>query len=231
MKALSKTERDSLLSELDEFNTRLADKRRQRDGIASLKAGIARDVVTGKTGAKAAVLKLDDSDRELVIEIAALETAIADSQKRWEDDAPARAAEHVAARKAAAAEIAVKLIANSREIDEHLQAAAGGFLKRGELVKALGEFGEVVGSAPQDPGHIIMGILGNAGLDKISSQFQRSGEPPHTLAEHDAESLRAVLPADDADVRRMTRFRQEKHAEYQRRNSSTIAGDIVPRRF
>lgn len=231
MKALSKTERDSLRSELDEFNTRLVTKQRERDEITGKKAAIARDVVTGKTGAKAAALKLDDTERELGIEISALETAIAESQTRWEDDAPARAAEHVAARKAAAGNIAVAILENDRAIDRDLRSAAAGFLKRAELAKALGEFGEVAGSAPQAPGHIIMGILGNAGLDKISSQFQRSGEPPHTLAEHDAESMRAVLPADDADVSRMTRFRQEKHAEYQRQNSSTIVGDIVPRRF
>lgn len=219
MTALTKTERDSLLTELDEFNTRLVEKQRDREVLASKKAAMARDVVTGQAGAKAAALKLEDTDRELVIEIAALETAISDSQQRWDDDAPARAAEYAAARKASAAAIALEILDNDRDIDKALRTAASGFLKRAELVTALAEFGEVVGSSPQDAGHIIKNILGNAGLDKIGHDFQRSGELPHTLAEYDAESLRAVLPEDDADVRRMTKFREEKHAEYRRQNS------------
>lgn len=110
MTALTKTERDDLLTEIDEFNTRLVHKQRDREAIDAEKNANARDVVTGKSGAKSAALKLDDTKRELDIEIAALETAIAESQKRWKDDEPHRDREMKERRRADAQSRALKVL-------------------------------------------------------------------------------------------------------------------------
>ncbi|MGO4668777.1 hypothetical protein [Bosea sp. 2RAB26] len=217
MKALTKTEREALLTELDEFNTRLVAKRRERDEITGKKAAIARDVVTGKAGAKTAALELDDTERDLAIEIGALETAIADSQQHWDDDAPHRDREHKEARRQTARERALEVLKASDEADEALRAFVAALEKRHAAADAFRTFIDLTDNrSVQQVSGIVGTALAAAGIRKFDTTFQLIPGGCGSIAEHDAQTLGAVLPDNHPAVRSNRKRQEAAHAEYLR---------------
>lgn len=231
MTALTKTERDSLLTELDEFNTRLVEKQRDREVVASKKAAMARDVVTGKAGAKAAALKLDDTDRELVIEIAALETAIAGSQQRWDDDAPHRERELKEMRRADAQSRALKVLEASEEADAALRAFVAALKKRHEAADGMRSFIDLTDQRSIPHVNAVMSTaLAAAGIREFDISFQARPDGCNSVAEHDAQALGAVLPMDHPAMIANRKRQEAIHAEYLRQNESALSGSSVASR-
>lgn len=232
MKALTKTERVALLTELDEFNTRLAAKRREIDDMVSQKTEIARDVVLGKAGAKAQHLKLNDSIREAESEIEALLVAVQQSQQRWDDDAPARSAEANAARKAEAGAAALKVLEAAQRADTALREFVGAIGDRAKAAGALTQFIDLTDQRTvQQVGMILDRALAGAGIREFDPRFQMQPGAPESFAEDDAQALGAVLPADHPAVVANRRRQDARNAEHlQRTAAPPLEGAIVARR-
>lgn len=231
MTALTKTERDDLLTEIDEFNTRLVHKQRDREAIDAEKNANARDVVTGKSGAKSAALKLDDTKRELDIEIAALETAIAESQKRWKDDEPHRDREMKERRRADAQSRALKVLEASGEADAALRAFVAALKKRHEAAENMRSFIDLTDQRSIPHANAVMSTaLAAAGIRDFDTTYQLSPGGCNSVAEHDAQALGGVLPVDHPAVVANRKRQEAIHAEYLRQNASALGGQIVTRR-
>jgi hypothetical protein len=232
MKALTKTEREALLAEIDAFNTRLVAKQREIDGMTAQKTEISRDVAVGKAGAKALHLELNDAIRESEAEIEALHVAIRQSQQVWDEDAPARDAEAAAERKAGAAEIAVKVIEASERADKALRDFVAAIADRAGAANAFNPFIDLTDQrSVQQVSAILDHALAGAGIRQFDTRYQLQPNGPNSFAEDDARALAAILPPDLPAVT-TNRLRQEAiNAEHRRQAAPPrLEGEIISRR-
>ena len=215
---LTAAERRELPDQIGSLSERAAAIAREIETAERAIEDLSDDVTAGKAGAKASVLKLTALVSEAAIERNAILNSMAKLQARWDGDAPARAREAAAARKAKATEIALRIVTPSAKVDELLAEAVSVCLaERHAAIAELQEFRDLVDRMPPEVPAVMPTVLAAAGMTKLAPfNYQLSPNGPNHLAEHDASALAALLPADHPAMV-SNRARQDAlHAEYRR---------------
>lgn len=196
--------------------------------------GMSPDIAAEKPGAieRARELKLKAEDYDVRAHAYRREAELA--QLKLDADQPFRDAGRKAARKVAAEQIASEIISIGVEANAALQSFVELVGRRRDAWQKLsaGGYSDLIDRAAPDIGHILGQVLAGAGMHALApTLFQVRPDGPVSLAEHDADALRPILPANTPAVVSNSRRLAETMAQYRHLNAEPLNGGIAPRHF